>query len=45
MDEVSTYKSCIEDFVDEQRRESKKHLNAADNAIDDWNSFVRLELN
>jgi hypothetical protein len=42
---VEQYKSCIEDFVEEQERESRKHQVAAEEAIDEWNSFVQYELN
>lgn len=43
--EVEEYRRCIEEFVDEQNRAAKRHMNAADQAIEDWNSFVVLELN
>lgn len=42
---VKNYKACIQDFVDEQEDRIKKHQNAIDEAIEDWNSFVRYELN
>ena len=42
--DVERYKSCISDFVDEQNTASKKHLKAASEAIDEWNSYVRYEL-
>ena len=43
--QVSAFKSCIQDFVDDQNSEAKKHSQAADDAIDEWNSFVNYELN
>jgi hypothetical protein len=42
--EVEQYKSCIEDYVDEQNDAIKKHREAAEDAIDEWNSFVNYEL-
>lgn len=44
-DQVSSYQTCIEDFIDEQKRESNNHLQAAEYAIEDWNRFVEFELN
>ena len=43
-DDVERYKSCIQDFVDEQNNQSNNHINAAQEAIDDWNRFVNYEL-
>lgn len=43
--EVEDYKQCISDFVDEQNEAIKRHQNAAQEAIDEWNSFVNYELN
>lgn len=43
--DVQRYKRCIEDFVDDQREEARNHQEAADEAIEEWNSFVRYELN
>ena len=37
---IDSFKSCIEDFVDEQKAAIKRHARAADDAIEDWNSFV-----
>ena len=39
--EVEEYKSCITDFVEEQQDAIRKHKSAADNAIEEWNSFAR----
>ena len=44
-EEVEEYKRCIMEFVEEQREEAKNHIEAADDAIEEWNRFVRLELN
>ena len=38
---IDTFKSCIENFVDEQQAAIKRHADAADEAINDWNSFAR----
>ncbi len=43
--EVDSYQSCIEMFIDEQNDAIKKHRNAAEEALDEWNSFVNYELN
>lgn len=43
--DVETYKSCIKDFVEEQNDAVRKHNNAAEDAINEWNSFVNYELN
>tara|TARA_R110002050_G_scaffold294758_1_gene452876 strand:- start:1869 stop:2153 length:285 start_codon:yes stop_codon:yes gene_type:complete len=43
--EVESYKRCIEDFVEEQNDAAIKHQNAAEEAIDEWNSYVNYELN
>lgn len=43
-DEVERYKRCIEEFVDEQNDEAQNHQEAAGDAIDEWNRFVRFEL-
>lgn len=44
-DEVDIYKRCINDFVDEQNTAINTHKNAAESAINEWNSFVSYELN
>ena len=41
---VQRYKDCINDFVEEQDRAIRNHQQAAQSAIEDWNSFVRYEL-
>jgi hypothetical protein len=38
---VKVYRQCIVDFVDEQRAAAKRHAEAANSAIDDWNRFAR----
>jgi len=43
-DEVEAYKTCINDFIDEQRDGIEEHQEAINNAIDDWNNFVNYEL-
>lgn len=43
-DEVARYKRCIADFVEEQNDEAENHRQAAQDAIDEWNRYVRYEL-
>lgn len=43
--DVDRYKECISDFVDEQNRAVRNHQRAASEAIEEWNSYVRYELN
>ena len=38
---IDSFKSCTEDFVDEQKTAIRRHADAADEAIDDWNSFAK----
>ncbi len=45
MNEVEAYKQCISDFVEEQNDAARKHQNAAEEAIDEWNNYVNYELN
>lgn len=45
VDDVERYKRCIADFVEEQNEQAAKHQAAAEEAIDEWNRFVRYELN
>ncbi len=44
-DEVETFKQCINDFIEEMNDDSKRHQDAAEEAIDEWNYFVNYELN
>lgn len=37
---VEAYKSCIAEFVDQQREQARKHQDAANAAIEQWNNFV-----
>ena len=39
--DVDEYKTCISDFVEEQQDAIRKHKSAADDAIEEWNSFAR----
>lgn len=43
--DVERYKSCISDFVEEQNNAVRYHSDAAEEAIEEWNNFVNLELN
>lgn len=42
---VQQYQRCLYDFVKVQEEAIQKHQQAANDAIDEWNSFVRMELN
>jgi len=44
-DEVERYKRCISDFVDDQNEEARNHQQAAEDAIEEWNRYVKFELN
>ena len=39
--DTEEYKTCISDFVEEQQEAIRKHKSAADDAIEEWNSFAR----
>jgi len=43
--EVEDYKNCIAEFVEEQQQAIRNHTQAEDDAIEEWNDFVRYELN
>lgn len=43
--EVERYKDCISEFAEEQQQAAHHHTRAAEDAIDEWNDFVRFELN
>lgn len=45
LEDVRRYKQCITDFIDEQENAIENHRQAAEDALDEWNYFVRLELN
>jgi hypothetical protein len=38
--QVEMYRHCIEEFVDEQKDAIRAHKRAAEEAIDEWNSFA-----
>ncbi len=42
---VKRYKSCLQDFIEEQNNEALKHANAADGAADEWNNYANNGLN
>ena len=44
-DDVRRYKQCIVDFVEEQNQAIKNHQDAQEEAIEEWNRYVRYELN
>lgn len=41
LDDVDRYKGCIKEFVEEQKEAVRAHEQAAEDAVDEWNSFVR----
>lgn len=43
-DDIERYKQCISDFVDEQNEAASRHQDAAEAAVDEWNRYVRYEL-
>ena len=45
INDVERYRNCINRFVDEQNEAANRHLEAASSAIEEWNRFVRWELN
>lgn len=42
--DVENYQRCINDFVEEQEQAIRKHQSAAEDAVDDWNRYVNLNL-
>lgn len=44
LNQVNEYELCINNFVQEQDEAMRRHQEAAQNAIDEWNRFVRFEL-
>jgi len=38
-DEVEEFRTCIEDYIEEQNDAVRDHQRAAEDAIDDWNNF------
>jgi hypothetical protein len=42
--EVSKYKSCIEDFVRQQEDAAMNHRRVANEAISEWNDFVTNDM-
>lgn len=42
---AKAYKQCINDFIEKQNYAIKKHQDAAAKAIDDWNNYIKYELN
>ena len=43
--DVERYKQCIKAFVEEQQLAAATHKRAAAEAIEQWNNFVKYELN
>ena len=42
--DVERYQKCISNFLEEQDRAIQKHQQAAKEAIDDWERFVKYDL-
>jgi hypothetical protein len=42
---VKRYKSCLQVFIADQNKEALNHANSADEAADEWNQYVKDELN
>ena len=38
--DVESFKECIEDFVDEMQDQASEHIEAANDAVSDWNDFA-----
>ena len=38
--DVENFKVCIEDFVDGMQDQASEHIEAANDAVSDWNSFT-----
>jgi hypothetical protein len=39
--QIGSYKSCITEFIEQQKAEMKIHQKAAKDAAAEWNAFVR----
>lgn len=39
--DVERYHSCLKQFIEDQERQAKNHLDAADQAGQEWKRFVR----
>lgn len=44
MQQVRQYRQCIARFVDEQYEASERHMQAAEEAIEEWNRYARDNL-
>jgi len=42
--QVEAYKRCIREYSEQQQKAAEAHHKAAEDAIQEWNSFVRDEL-
>lgn len=40
---VESYRKCINDFIEEQNQAMQKHKDAANQAIEEWNFFVKVQ--
>ena len=43
-EQVKSYERCMDEFISEQKSQARKHLDAAKEAVDEWNNFVRTQL-
>lgn len=41
--QVEVYRKCINDFIEDQNRAIQKHKDAANNAAEEWNFFVKIQ--
>ena len=38
---ITNYRNCISDFVDQMNRQAQAHVDAASDAVSEWNSFAK----
>jgi hypothetical protein len=42
--QVDRYKRCVMDFIEEQKQAIQVHQSAVDEAVNEWNRYVKSEL-
>ncbi len=42
--EINDYRDCVNKFAQEQKTQSETHLSAGNKAVDEFNTFVKTEL-
>ena len=45
MNQVRAYQECLNIFIEEQYDAASRHMEAAENAVEEWNRFAREQLN